>query len=164
MSVTWTLDLNLLYKLGRREVTDGAFPWPKTILKQLKEWHVIVSCNQLGETLRAAPTLLYRLVLNSSKFIFNSEAYIGEQIKKWIIQPWISILMFYTPEPRSQVWLLILSHQPQCRDSKYFELGYHEPCYFIGQEFSHHFINQSKVRTRFPALKAGNVFLHQFQY
>ena len=28
-----------------------------TILKQLKEWHVIVSCNQLGETLQAAPTL-----------------------------------------------------------------------------------------------------------
>ena len=29
-----------------------------TILKQLKAWHVIVSCDQLGETFRAAPTLL----------------------------------------------------------------------------------------------------------
>ena len=41
-----------------REVTNGAFPWPQTALKQLEEWHVIVSCDQLGETLRAAPTLL----------------------------------------------------------------------------------------------------------
>ena len=41
-----------------REVTNGAFPWPQTVLKQLEEWHVIVSCDQLGETLRAAPTLL----------------------------------------------------------------------------------------------------------
>ena len=30
----------------------------QTILKQLKEWNVIVSCDQLGETFRAAPTLL----------------------------------------------------------------------------------------------------------
>ena len=153
-----------LSKLGRREVTNGPFPWPQTILKQLEEWHVIVSCDQSGETLQAAPTLLYKLVLDLSKFIFDSKAYIGEQKKNWIIQPWISILMFYTPEPRSQVWLLILSHQPQCRNSKYFELGYHKPCCFIGQEFSRHFINQSKVRTRFPALKAGNVFSHQFRY
>ena len=29
----------------------------QTIITQLKEWHVIVSCNQLRETLRAAPTL-----------------------------------------------------------------------------------------------------------
>ena len=41
-----------------REVTNGVFPWPQTILKQLEEWHVIVSCDQLGETLQAAPTLL----------------------------------------------------------------------------------------------------------
>ena len=27
---------------------------PQTILKKLEEWHVIVSCDQLGETLRAA--------------------------------------------------------------------------------------------------------------
>ena len=26
-----------------REVTNGAFPWPQTVLKQLEEWHVIVS-------------------------------------------------------------------------------------------------------------------------
>ena len=32
------------------------FPDP-TILKQLEEWHVIVSCDQLGETFRAAPML-----------------------------------------------------------------------------------------------------------
>ena len=61
-----------------RKVTNGAFPWPQTILKQLEEWHVIVSRDQLGETLQAAPTLLYKLVLNSSKFIFDSKAYIGE--------------------------------------------------------------------------------------
>ena len=29
---------------------------PQTILKQLKEWHVIVSCDQLGVTWEAAPT------------------------------------------------------------------------------------------------------------
>ena len=29
---------------------------PNWILKQLKEWHVIVSCDQLGETWQAAPT------------------------------------------------------------------------------------------------------------
>ena len=29
-----------------REVTTGAFPWPQTILKQLEEWHVIVSRDQ----------------------------------------------------------------------------------------------------------------------
>ena len=37
--------------------SHGTFPWPKTILKQLEEWHVIVSCDQLAETLRATPTL-----------------------------------------------------------------------------------------------------------
>ena len=37
--------------------TNGAFPWPQTTLKQLKEWHFIVSCDQLGEILRTAPTL-----------------------------------------------------------------------------------------------------------
>ena len=42
-----------------REVTNGAFPWPQTILKQLEEWHVIVFCDQLGVTLWAAPTLWY---------------------------------------------------------------------------------------------------------
>ena len=36
----------------------GVFPWPQTILKQLEEWHVIVSCDQLGETFQATPTLL----------------------------------------------------------------------------------------------------------
>ena len=30
----------------RREVTNGAFPWPQTILKQWEELHVIVSCDQ----------------------------------------------------------------------------------------------------------------------
>ena len=35
------------------------FPDPQTILKQWEEWHVIVSCDQLGETLRAAPSQLY---------------------------------------------------------------------------------------------------------
>ena len=44
------------------EVTNGAFPWPQTILKQLEEWQVIVSCDQLGETLRAA--LHYSLFKN----------------------------------------------------------------------------------------------------
>jgi len=44
------------------EVTNGTFPWPQTILKQLKEWHVIVSCDQLGETLQAA--LHYSLFKN----------------------------------------------------------------------------------------------------
>ena len=29
------------------------------MLKQLEEWHVIVSCEKLGETLQAAPTLLF---------------------------------------------------------------------------------------------------------
>ena len=33
-------------------------PWPQTILKQLKEWHVIVFRDQSGETLGAAPTQL----------------------------------------------------------------------------------------------------------
>ena len=42
-------------KLLGREVTNGAFPWLQTILK----WRVIVSCDQLGETFRAAPTLLF---------------------------------------------------------------------------------------------------------
>ena len=46
-----------MWQLLGREVTNGMFPWPQTIITQLKEWHVIVSCNQLGETLRAAPTL-----------------------------------------------------------------------------------------------------------
>ena len=39
-------------------VANGAFSGPQTILKQLEEWLVIVSCDQLGETLRTAPTLL----------------------------------------------------------------------------------------------------------
>ena len=39
-------------------VTPMVRPWPRTILKQLEEWHVIVSCDQFGETFRAAPTLL----------------------------------------------------------------------------------------------------------
>ena len=38
--------------------TSGCPTLTRTILKQLKEWHVIVSCDQLGETFRAAPTLL----------------------------------------------------------------------------------------------------------
>ena len=35
-----------------------AFPWLQTKLKELDEWHVImiVSCDQLGETIRAAPS------------------------------------------------------------------------------------------------------------
>ena len=44
------------------DVTDGSFPWPQTILKQLEEWHVIVSCDQSRETLRAA--LHYSLFKN----------------------------------------------------------------------------------------------------
>ena len=36
----------VLYQLLGREVTNGVFPWPQTLLKQLEEWHVIVSCNQ----------------------------------------------------------------------------------------------------------------------
>ena len=36
----------VLWQLLGREVTNGVFPWPQTILKQLEEWHVIVSCNQ----------------------------------------------------------------------------------------------------------------------
>ena len=47
----------VMSQLLGREVTDGAFPWPQTILKQLEEWHVNVSLDQLGETFRAAPTL-----------------------------------------------------------------------------------------------------------
>ena len=31
-------------------------------LKQLEEWHVIVSCDQLGETFRVAPTLLINII------------------------------------------------------------------------------------------------------
>ena len=50
---------------GRRRIKSPItvrFPDPKTIfLKQLEEWHVIVSCDQLGETLQAAPTLLHEL-------------------------------------------------------------------------------------------------------
>ena len=34
------------------------WPWSQTILKQFEEWDVIVSCDQLGETFRAAPTRL----------------------------------------------------------------------------------------------------------
>ena len=34
----------------------GAQPWLQTILKQLKEWNVIVFCDQSGETLQVAPT------------------------------------------------------------------------------------------------------------
>ena len=41
-----------------REVTNGAFPWLQTILKQLEEWHVIVFCDQLGETFWTASTPL----------------------------------------------------------------------------------------------------------
>ena len=42
---------------ARKRSQIGVFHWPQTILKQLQEWHVIVSCDQLGETLRAVPTL-----------------------------------------------------------------------------------------------------------
>ena len=35
-----------------------SFPDPQTILKQWEERHGIVSCDQLGETLRAAPIQL----------------------------------------------------------------------------------------------------------
>ena len=35
-----------------------SFPDPQTILKKWEERHEIVSCDQLGETLRAAPTQL----------------------------------------------------------------------------------------------------------
>ena len=48
----------LWYVMVFSGVANGAFPGPQTILKQLEEWHVIVSCDQLGETLRTAPTLL----------------------------------------------------------------------------------------------------------
>ena len=41
-----------------RGVTPMVRPWPRTILKQLEEWDVIVSCDQFGETFRVAPTLL----------------------------------------------------------------------------------------------------------
>ena len=47
----------VMSQLLGREVTDGAFPWPQTILKQLEEWHVNVFLDQSGETFRAAPTL-----------------------------------------------------------------------------------------------------------
>ena len=47
-----------MLRLLGREVNNGAFPWLQTILKQLEEWHVFVSCDQLEETLQAAPTLL----------------------------------------------------------------------------------------------------------
>ena len=69
-----------MYQLVGREVTNGAFPWPQTILlKQLEEWHVIASCDQLGETLRAAPILqikwsiyaLYRGHNYNTTFLFG---------------------------------------------------------------------------------------------
>ena len=40
----------VMQQLLGREVTNGAFPWLQTILKQLEEWQVIVSRDQLGET------------------------------------------------------------------------------------------------------------------
>ena len=66
-----------MYQLLGREVTNGAFPWSQTILKQLEEWHVIVSCDQLGETFRAAPTLpsgnagFCELIINLYLYITN---------------------------------------------------------------------------------------------
>ena len=51
--------------------SHSAFPWPQTILKQWEDWHVIVSCNQLGETLKAAPNPLsfavYLIPLNRTQ-------------------------------------------------------------------------------------------------
>ena len=45
---------------------------PQTILKQLEEWHVIVSCDQLGETLRAASTLpLFFQLFSHFKYEIN---------------------------------------------------------------------------------------------
>ena len=40
----------VMQQLLGREVTNGAFPWPQTILKQLEERQVIVSRDQLGDT------------------------------------------------------------------------------------------------------------------
>ena len=36
----------IMSQLLGREVTNSAFSWPQTTLKQLEEWHVIVSCDQ----------------------------------------------------------------------------------------------------------------------
>ena len=57
---TWERELqgDKFYNLCLNLEGHGAFPWPQTILKQWKGWHVIVSSDQLGETLRAAPTQL----------------------------------------------------------------------------------------------------------
>ena len=41
--------VEVMYQLYGREVTNGEFPWPQIIVKQLAEWHINVSGNQLGE-------------------------------------------------------------------------------------------------------------------
>ena len=51
------------------KIENGAQPWPQTILKQLKEWHVF--CDQSGETLTAAPTQLFQTRLNAKALWFS---------------------------------------------------------------------------------------------
>ena len=63
------------------EVTNGAFPRPQTILKQLEEWHVILSRDQLGETLRAAPTQPQAAQAQCVSLIINIFSFILRNLK-----------------------------------------------------------------------------------
>ena len=60
---------------ARKRSQIGVFHRPQTILKQLEEWHVIVSCDQLGETLPAVPTL----PTESSLFTLSDEVHIANK-------------------------------------------------------------------------------------
>ena len=78
-----------LYSLQSAVCTVGIltwqdeFPWPQTILKQLEEWHAIVSCNQLGATFRTHD--VSHLYIIPSLWILNA---IIEDVGGW--QPCMS--------------------------------------------------------------------------
>ena len=86
--------------IHRREVTNGAFPWPQAILKQLEEWHVIVSCDQFGETARVAPTLLPSTRVQQNGVLKTLQS--GEQFWKDEFSVTVSTGSVWTGEKREK--------------------------------------------------------------
>ena len=88
---------------------NGAQPWLQTILKQLKEWHVIVFCDQSGETLQAKLLLhsfsLHNLIL-SHRRIYTSQSNICVSKISFI-----SFYKYYLLHTYWKVNLFILSSQ-----------------------------------------------------
>ena len=72
----------------------------QTILEQLEEWHVIVSCDQLGETLRAAPTRLPSTRVQQNGVLKTLQS--GEQFWKDAFSVTVSTGSVWTGEKREK--------------------------------------------------------------